>query len=375
MLNSGKKKLISLCADSTESGEKGDKKKKMAIFKHFDMLEGFWLYSFVWCRANTLCWFLFCSVFIGGLQTSFYQPVILKYIVMKLLLRTILTAALVVMLPRTNSVGWLSLGVDGLWTHIKTWLSDTSYLSHVLCFVCPWVQTAPWWKQAMCIWLWTLWSAPSALSSDVWRPLELECTLALDRCGTEFNHHITIRPSSALCGCERRFTLHAIVTVAPSGEMLQRLVALTFLFCSISSTSYILIWLYNYLYLAQVWPMCTSNVSWGLTSTWIQQVFGRKIALRSKTEQMMYSCIDLLGHCSCSLKHIRAQMISTWMLSVKPLRVLFRPHKVFASNNHKVVVQNSLVESLEERQKIITDILYTSMEQGLASPFLPKRSF
>lgn len=102
-------------------------------------------------------------------------------------------------------------------TYIKTWLSDTSYLSHVLCFVCPWVRTAPWWKRARCIWLWTLWSAPSVLSSDVWRPLGLECRLALGRCGTEFNH-ITIRP--VLCGCERRFTLHAIVTVAASREML-----------------------------------------------------------------------------------------------------------------------------------------------------------
>lgn len=64
----------------------------------------------------------------------------------------------------------------------------TSYLSHVLCFACLWVQTVPWWKQAKCIWLWTLWSAPSVLSSDVWHPLGRECTLALDHCGKEFNN-------------------------------------------------------------------------------------------------------------------------------------------------------------------------------------------
>lgn len=53
-------------------------------------------------------------------------------------------------------------------------------LNRELCFVCLWVQTGPWWKRGRCIWLWTLWLVPSVLSSDVWRPLWLECTLASD---------------------------------------------------------------------------------------------------------------------------------------------------------------------------------------------------
>lgn len=38
------------------------------------------------------------------------------------------------------------------------------------------------------------------------------------------------------------------------------------------------------------------------------------------------------------------------MLGVKPLWVLSPPHKISASNNHKVVVQDSLVESLKKRK-------------------------
>lgn len=53
-----------------------------------------------------------------------------------------------------------------------------SYLSHVSCFLCLWVQTEPWWRQGRCGALGTLWWAPSGLSSDVLRPHGLKRKLA-----------------------------------------------------------------------------------------------------------------------------------------------------------------------------------------------------
>lgn len=38
------------------------------------------------------------------------------------------------------------------------------------------------------------------------------------------------------------------------------------------------------------------------------------------------------------------------MFGVKPLRVLSPPHEIFASDDHKVVVQDSPVKSLKERK-------------------------
>lgn len=40
------------------------------------------------------------------------------------------------------------------------------------------------------------------------------------------------------------------------------------------------------------------------------------------------------------------------MFSVKPLRVLSPPNKIFAPNNHKAVVQDSLMKSLEKGKNV-----------------------
>lgn len=40
------------------------------------------------------------------------------------------------------------------------------------------------------------------------------------------------------------------------------------------------------------------------------------------------------------------------MFSVKPLRVLSPPNKIFAPNNRKAVVQDSLMKSLEKGKKM-----------------------
>lgn len=39
------------------------------------------------------------------------------------------------------------------------------------------------------------------------------------------------------------------------------------------------------------------------------------------------------------------------MLSIKPLGVPSPPRKIFAFNNHEIVVQDYLVKSLKEKQK------------------------
>ena len=41
------------------------------------------------------------------------------------------------------------------------------------------------------------------------------------------------------------------------------------------------------------------------------------------------------------------------MFGIKPLRVLSPPHEVFASDDDKVVVQDSLVKSLREKEKCL----------------------
>lgn len=40
------------------------------------------------------------------------------------------------------------------------------------------------------------------------------------------------------------------------------------------------------------------------------------------------------------------------MFSVKPLRVLSPPNKIFAPNNHKAVVQDSLMKSLGKGKNV-----------------------
>ena len=57
-------------------------------------------------------------------------------------------------------------------------------------------------------------------------------------------------------------------------------------------------------------------------------------------------CLFWWNHHSSTHTHTHTH---TWMFSIKPLRVLSPPHEVFASNDHKVVVQYSLVKSLEEK--------------------------
>ena len=58
----------------------------------------------------------------------------------------------------------------------------------------------------------------------------------------------------------------------------------------------------------------------------------------------------------CSLIQILSEMswLHTWMFGVKPLRVLSPPHEIFASDDHKVVVQDSPVKSLRERKMMFS---------------------